>query len=70
MQSKAISALASLVRAFVLFALALILLVPAAYSADDTDCAKAMAQEDFAKAFQLCEPLAEQGDADAQFALG
>ena len=69
MRSKATGTLPSLGCASVLFALALILLAPAAYSTDHTDCATA-SQEDFAKAFQLCKPLAEQGDADAQHKVG
>ncbi len=78
MRSKAIGTLPSLGCASVLLALALILLAPAAYSTDHTDCANAItkegvataSQEDFAKAFQLCKPLAEQGDADAQNRVG
>ncbi len=78
MRSKATGTLPSLGCASVLFALALILLAPAAYSTDHTDCANAItkesvataSQEDFAKAFQLCKPLAEQGDADAQHKVG
>ena len=70
MQSKAIGALASLVRASVFISLALIQLAPAAYSADDTDCNEAIAQEDIGKILQICKPLAEQGDVAAQFALG
>ncbi len=67
MQSKATGTLPSLGCASVLFAIALILIAPAAYSTDHTDCANAVeesdatgSQEDFAKAFQLCRPLAEQ----------
>ena len=79
MRSKAIGTLPSLGCASVLFTLALILLAPAAYSRDHTDCANSAgmkesvataSQEDFAKAFQLCKPLAEQGDADAQHKVG
>ena len=78
MRSKATGTLPSLGCASVLFALALILLAPAAHSTDHTDCANAISkegvatasQEDFAKAFQLCKPLAEQGDADAQNRIG
>ncbi len=77
MRSKATGTLPSLGCASALFALALILLAPAAYSTDHTDCANAVekgvataSQEDFAKAFQLCKPLAEQGDADAQNKVG
>ncbi len=78
MRSKATGTLPGLGRASVLFALALILLAPAAYSTDHTDCANAItkegvataSQEDFAEAFQLCKPLAEQGDADAQNRVG
>ncbi len=70
MQSKAIGALASLVRASVFISLALIQLAPAANSADDTDCNEAVAQEDIGKVLQICKPLAEQGDVAAQFALG
>ena len=77
MRSKATGTLPSLGCASVLFALALILLAPAVYSTDHTDCANAVeegvataSQEDFAKAFQLCKPLAEQRDADAQNKVG
>ncbi len=76
---KATGTLPSLSSASVLFVLALILFAPAAYSRDHTDCANSAgmkesittaSQEDFAKAFQLCKPLAEQGLAEAQFNLG
>ncbi len=70
MRSKATGMLPSLSCASVLFALVLILLALAACSTGHTDCANAITKEDFAKAFQLCKPLAEQGDADAQFNLG
>jgi TPR repeat protein len=79
MQSKATGTLPGLGCASVLFALALILLAPAAYTRDHTDCANSAgmkesvattSQEDFAKAFQICKPLAEQGDADAQHKVG
>ena len=78
MRSKATGTLPRLGCASILFALALILLAPAAYSTDHTDCANAItkegvataSQEDFANEFQLCKPLAEQGDADAQNKVG
>ena len=70
MRSKATGTLPSSGCASVLFLLTLTLLAPAAYLAEHTACAEAIAQEDFGKAFQLCGPLAEQGDADAQTMLG
>ncbi len=70
MRSKATGMLPRLSCASVLFALVLILLALAACSTGHTDCANAITKEDFAKAFQLCKPLAEQGDADAQNKVG
>jgi TPR repeat protein len=39
-------------------------------ASDDKQCAVAYDNKDFSKAFELCQPLADKGDADAQAKVG
>jgi len=56
------------------FVIAILLSASSALAGASEDCAAAAVnvygQQDYAKALRLCRPLAEQGDAKAQYALG
>ena len=54
----------------VLFSIAVGGLPPAGSAVGSSDCANAVEQEAFDTAFNLCKPLAQQGDAVGQYNLG
>jgi TPR repeat protein len=51
--------------------IAILLSASSAFAGASADCAAAFyGRQDYAEALPLCQPLAEQGDAKAQYALG